>query len=90
MTDLLACDKYQVWDAVKEGVGEVNKFEGIILCLAAPRTVTLLLLMSNVLMCNFLYMTICHVDKFLHMTDMLACGGCDKYQVWYAFVRGDG
>ena len=34
---------------------------------------------------DFLHMTICHVEKFLHMADFFststACGACDKYQV---------
>ena len=39
-------------------------------------------------------MTICHVDKFLHMTDLFttgtACCACDKYQVWDAVKEGGG
>ena len=34
---------------------------------------------------DFLHMTICHVEKFLHMADFFSttsgCDGCDKYQV---------
>ena len=34
---------------------------------------------------DFLHMTICHVDTFLHMADFfstsIACGACDKYQI---------
>ena len=35
---------------------------------------------------EFLHMTICNVEKFLHMADLFsqgtACGACDKYEVW--------
>ena len=46
---------------------------------------------------DFLHMTICHVEKFLHMADFFSttsgCDGCDKYQVcqWhYATISKSG
>merc|ERR1711970_321798 len=41
---------------------------------------------------DFLHMTICHVEKFLHMADFFSttsgCDGCDKYQVCISFDTG--
>ena len=42
---------------------------------------------------KLLHITICNIEKFLHMTDFFstitACGACDKYQVWVRIVLGE-
>jgi len=47
---------------------------------------------------DFLHMTICHMEKFLHMANFFSttsgCDGCDKYQVWchetdFSFKMGE-
>ena len=39
---------------------------------------------------KLLHNTICHMEKFLHMTDLFststACGACDKYQVCWRYL----